>query len=101
MRAILDILAFFLKLFRGSGTRVTLEARNEDAIERDRKRLEKLRAEVKRREDILNVVTHQIAFYKANANNVAADGLDGARRLRKQQFDDARDEYERAGGRWP
>lgn len=98
MRAILDILAFLLRVFRGSGTRVTVEARSESAIEKDRKRLEELRAEVIRKKEILDVVTHQIVFYKANGNNVAANGLDSARRLRKQQFDDARDEYKRAKG---
>lgn len=102
MRAVLLFLVgLFLRLFRGSGTRVTVEARTEDSIESERKRLEKLRAEVQKKKEILDVVTHQIAFYKANGNNTAADGLDESRRMRKQQFDDARAEYERAGGRWP
>lgn len=105
MRTILDILVFFgnlfLRLFKGGGTRVTVEARSEGAIESDRKRLEKLRAEVKRRKGMLDEVTVKIARAKSLGLDSYANELDPVRRLRRKQYDDARDEYERAGGRWP
>ena len=101
MKTILAILGFILSLFRGGGTRVTLESRSEGSIEAERKRLAKLRSEVKRQKGLLNDVTIKIAKAKAQGHNGYADSLDSVRRLRIKQFNDAKSEYIRQGGRWP
>ena len=98
MRTILDILAFLLRVFRGSGTRVTVEARSESSIEKDRKRLEELRTEVRKRKGMLDEVTIKIARAKSLGLNSYANELDPVRRMRLKQYTDARDEYERAKG---
>lgn len=101
IRTILALLGFILQLFKRGGSRVSIETRSESSIDSERKRLEKLRNEVKRTKEQLDEVTIKIARAKSQGLNRYANSLEPARRLRLKQYADARDEYERAGGRWP